>query len=54
MGATPLFFGDAQRQLYGAYDEPAAGTVGRDTAVVLAYPAFPEYNKAHWLFRRLA
>lgn len=54
MGATPLFFGDAERQLYGAYDEPAAGTVGRDTAVVLAYPAFPEYNKAHWLFRLLA
>ena len=54
MGAKPLFFGDAQRQLFGAYDEPAAGTIGRDTAVVLAYPAFPEYNKAHWLFRRLA
>lgn len=54
MGATPLFFGDARRQLYGAYDEPAAGTVSHDTAVVLAYPAFPEYNKAHWLFRRLA
>lgn len=54
VGATPLFFGDARRQLYGAYDQPAAGTAGRDTAVVLAYPAFPEYNKAHWLFRRLA
>lgn len=54
MGVTPLYFGNTARQLYGAYEEPAADASPRDTAVVLAYPAFPEYNKAHWVFRRLA
>lgn len=54
MGVNPLYFGSSARQLYGAYEEPAPEASPRDTAVVLAYPAFPEYNKAHWVFRRLA
>lgn len=54
MVGTPFYFGSSARQLYGVYEEPAADTRAGDTAVVLAYPAFPTYNKAHWVFRRLA
>lgn len=47
----PLFFGEAERRLYGVYHPPAKG--GRH-AVLLCYPGMQEYNAAHWMFRRLA
>jgi pimeloyl-ACP methyl ester carboxylesterase len=47
----PLFFGEAERRLYGVYHPPAKG--GRH-AVLLCYPGMQEYSAAHWMFRRLA
>lgn len=47
----PLFFGDAQRRLYGVYHPPAKTS---RHAVLLCYPGMQEYNAAHWMFRRLA
>lgn len=53
MGTTPLFFGDAQSPLFGAYHAPAAGTARR-IGVLLCYPAPQEYMFAHRAFRVLA
>ncbi|HYP74541.1 MAG TPA: alpha/beta fold hydrolase [Polyangiaceae bacterium] len=47
----PLFFGEAERRLYGVY-HPAAKPSRH--AVLLCYPGMQEYNAAHWMFRRLA
>lgn len=47
----PLFFGDAERRLYGVYHPPASPS---RHAVLLCYPGMQEYNAAHWMFRRLA
>jgi len=47
----PLFFGEAERRLYGVY-HPAAKASRH--AVLLCYPGMQEYNAAHWMFRRLA
>jgi len=47
----PLFFGAAERRLYGVYHPPSMG--GRH-AVLLCYPGIQEYDAAHWAFRRLA
>ncbi|MET0795517.1 MAG: alpha/beta fold hydrolase [Polyangiaceae bacterium] len=47
----PLFFGEAERRLYGVYHPPAKGS---RHAVLLCYPGMQEYNAAHWMFRRLA
>ena len=47
----PLFFGEAERRLYGVYHPPAKSS---RHAVLLCYPGMQEYNAAHWMFRRLA
>lgn len=47
----PLFFGEAERRLYGVYHPPAKAS---RHAVLLCYPGMQEYNAAHWMFRRLA
>jgi len=47
----PLFFGEAERRLYGVYHPPAKAS---RHAVLLCYPGMQEYNAAHWIFRRLA
>jgi uncharacterized protein len=47
----PLFFGAAERRLYGVYHPP---NKGGGHAVLLCYPGIQEYNAAHWAFRRLA
>jgi len=47
----PLFFGDAERRLYGVYHPPNKPS---RHAVLLCYPGMQEYNAAHWVFRRLA
>lgn len=49
-----IFFGDAGRQLFGAYHAAEQDAPERNLAVVLAYPGMPEYNMAHWMFRRLS
>jgi pimeloyl-ACP methyl ester carboxylesterase len=54
----PFFFGRASRPLFGLYQPPrasgqAASAVERERAVLLAYPGAPEYNNAHWAFRKL-
>ncbi len=48
-----LFFGDAGRQLFGAYHPPATGANVRGAAV-LCPPWGPEYFVSHRTFRRLA
>jgi alpha-beta hydrolase superfamily lysophospholipase len=53
MGLTPLFFGDPQQPLFGAYHPAAAGSVRR-VGVVLCYPGPQEYMFAHRAFGRLA
>jgi alpha/beta superfamily hydrolase len=50
----PLFFGDARRQLFGAYHEPTQERAARDLGVVIAHPGPHEYNMAHWALRKLA
>jgi uncharacterized protein len=50
---TPLFFGSAQRRLFGAYDPPRAGATGT-RAVLLCHPWGQEYIRAHRSMRRLA
>jgi alpha/beta superfamily hydrolase len=47
----PLFFGEAERRLYGVYHPSAKSS---RHAVLLCYPGMQEYNAAHWVFRRLA
>jgi pimeloyl-ACP methyl ester carboxylesterase len=50
---TPLFFGSAQRRLFGAYDPPRAGVRGT-RAALLCNPWGQEYIRAHRSVRRLA
>lgn len=50
---TPLFFGSAQRRLFGAYEPPRAARAGA-RAVVLCYPWGQEYIRAHRSMRQLA
>ena len=45
------FFGDAGRQLYGAFHEPSGSA---EQGVVLAYPGPQEYMPSHYAFRLLA
>ena len=58
MGLTPLYFGDPQRPLFGAYHPTprASGATGaiRRVAVLLCYPGPQEYMFAHRAFGRLA
>jgi hypothetical protein len=49
-----FFFGNGDRQLYGAYHAPAEEGVTRQTAVALCAPWLAEYNMTHWAFRNLA
>jgi pimeloyl-ACP methyl ester carboxylesterase len=52
----PLFFGSANRKLYGVY-HPAQGPQPRGTrtqGVVLCYPGVQEYNVSHSAFRKLS
>jgi alpha/beta superfamily hydrolase len=50
---NPLFFGSSQRPLYGVYHPPKART-SRAVGVVLCYPLWQEYMRAHRAFRQLA
>jgi uncharacterized protein len=50
---TPLFFGSAQRRLFGAYEAPRTGGSSA-RAVLLCYPWGQEYIRAHRSVRRLA
>jgi pimeloyl-ACP methyl ester carboxylesterase len=56
MGMTPLFFGDANAALFGAYHPTHAtpGGMKKRVGVLLCYPAPQEYMFAHRAFRRLA
>jgi len=47
----PLYFGRAERRLYGVYHPPSQPS--RRAAVLLCYPSVQEYMRAHWAFRRL-
>jgi pimeloyl-ACP methyl ester carboxylesterase len=50
---TPLFFGEASRQLFGVYHAPGTSTASGQA--VLLCPAGPqEYMLTHWAQRRLA
>jgi pimeloyl-ACP methyl ester carboxylesterase len=51
---TPLFFGEAARQLFGVYQPPAKEEGGAQQAVVLCPPGPQEYMRTHWAQRRLA
>lgn len=48
-----FFFGDAGRQLFGAF-HPAREEHTRSLGVVLAYPWLAEYNASHPAYRKLA
>jgi uncharacterized protein len=50
---NPFFFGSSKEPLYGVYHPPRAHT-SRPTAVVLCYPLWQEYMRAHRAFRQLA
>jgi uncharacterized protein len=50
---NPFFFGNSKEPLYGVYHPPRAQTA-RPTAVVLCYPLWQEYMRAHRAFRQLA
>lgn len=50
---NPFFFGSSKEPLYGVYHPPKAN-VTRPTAVVLCYPLWQEYMRAHRAFRQLA
>jgi alpha/beta superfamily hydrolase len=50
---NPFFFGNSKQPLYGVYHPPRAQTA-RSTAVVLCYPLWQEYMRAHRAFRQLA
>lgn len=51
----PLFFGSAERKLFGIYQLPSGGSrVNSSHAILLCYPGIHEYNTSHWAFRRLA
>jgi uncharacterized protein len=50
---TPLFFGSAQRRLFGAYEAPRSRAASA-RAVLLCYPWGQEYIRAHRAMRRLA
>ena len=50
---NPFFFGTSQQPLYGVYHPPKA-RVPRRTGVVLCYPLWQEYMRAHRAFRQLA
>ena len=50
---NPFFFGSSREPLYGVYHPPRAHTT-RPTAVVLCYPLWQEYMRAHRAFRQLA
>jgi pimeloyl-ACP methyl ester carboxylesterase len=50
---TPLFFGSAQRRLFGAYEAPRVSAANA-SAVLLCYPWGQEYIRSHRAMRRLA
>lgn len=50
---TPLFFGSAQRKLFGAYETPRV-SASKVRAVLLCHPWGQEYIRAHRAMRRLA
>jgi uncharacterized protein len=50
---NPFFFGSSKEPLYGVYHPPRANAA-RSTAVVLCYPLWQEYMRAHRAFRQLA
>ena len=50
---NPFFFGSSRRPLYGVY-HPAKSRKPRTTGVVLCYPLWQEYMRAHRAFRQLA
>ena len=50
---NPFFFGSSQQPLYGVY-HPSKARVPRRTGVVLCYPLWQEYMRAHRAFRQLA
>jgi alpha-beta hydrolase superfamily lysophospholipase len=49
----PIYFGEADRQLFGVYHPPRARRA-TDAGVLLCYPLMQEYMRTHWAFRRLA
>jgi pimeloyl-ACP methyl ester carboxylesterase len=50
---TPLYFGSAQRRLFGVYTPPRPGVAGT-RAALLCYPWGQEYIRAHRSMRQLA
>jgi len=49
----PMYFGAAQRRLFGVYHPPSGGG-DREEGVVLCYPSVQEYMRTHFAFRKLA
>lgn len=50
---NPFYFGSSRRPLYGVYHPPKSRKP-RTTGVVLCYPLWQEYMRAHRAFRQLA
>lgn len=50
----PLFFGDADKPLFGIHHQPATSSQLQDTSIVLCNPIGFEYEKSHSVIRYLA
>lgn len=50
----PLFFGDADKPIFGIHHPPAASSQLQDTSIVLCNPIGFEYGRAHSVIRHLA
>lgn len=50
---NPFYFGTTRRSLFGVYHPPRSRTP-RATGIVLCYPLWQEYMRAHRAFRQLA
>ncbi len=50
----PLFFGDAEKPLFGIHHQPSATSQLQDTSIVLCNPIGFEYGRTHSVMRVLA
>jgi pimeloyl-ACP methyl ester carboxylesterase len=51
---NPVYFGSAQKSLFGIHHPPLMKGQGRESAIVLCYPMAHEYFYVHRAFRQLA
>lgn len=50
---NPFYFGDSDKPLFGVYHPPKTESYPKE-GVLLCYPLGREYEKIHWMFRKLA